>query len=247
MGSAYNSAQTIQGEGGDFNIVNTYLLNVYNEATLNGDVTFTSDVTFESDVLVQGKIQASEFELVTETWQPYNPPKLLSELFDTVAELEGADANGIKTTEVELGTFDTDGNFVRSDPRRRLSRLFDDVEDIEGDINSIEGDITNLDGRVTSLESAAFDSVDLTPITTRLNALEAIDFSQPDLSNLTTGLSAVQTRTATLEGLIGQLNNDNPTDTILEHRITNLESKITALISVYQSIKAIHNMPINLS
>ena len=49
MGSAYNSAQTIQGEGGDFNIVNTYLLNVYNEATLDGTVTFTSDVTFESD------------------------------------------------------------------------------------------------------------------------------------------------------------------------------------------------------
>ena len=162
MGSAYNGAQTLQGEGGDFNVVNTYFLNVFDTAT------FQSDVTFESDVLVQGKMQASEVELVTDEWLPYDPPKLLSELFDAVAELEGADADGIETTEVELGTFDTDGTFVRSDPRRRLSRLFDDVGDIEGDISSIEGDINSLDGRVTSLESATFESVDLTPITTRL-------------------------------------------------------------------------------
>ncbi len=40
MGSAYNGAQTLQGEGGDFNVVNTYFLNVYDEASFEGDVEF---------------------------------------------------------------------------------------------------------------------------------------------------------------------------------------------------------------
>jgi hypothetical protein len=284
MGSAYNGAQTLQGEGGDFNIVNTYLLNVYDEASFKGDVNFEGAIEFlgivtfkdnvgffeetyfSSSINVGGPasnpgiIKSPEVELVeynssTQGWVSYNPPKLLSELFEAVEELQGGTddfviegdltvkgnssfesnlnaEDGIKTTDVELGTF-SNGSFTRASPRRRLSTLFDDVDD--------------LDTRVTTLESATFESVDLTPITTRLNALEAIDFSQPDLSNLTDGLDAIQTRTDTLESLIGLLNNNNPTDTVLENRITNLESKITALISVYQSIKAIHNMPINLS
>ena len=146
---------------------------------------------------------------------------------------------------------DSDGNSTQGwasyDPPKLLSELFDDVDDLNTSVTDLNTSVTNLDTRVTALESATFDSVDLTPLTTRLDTLEAIDFSQPDLSNLTDGLDAIQTRTATLESLIGLLNNNNPTDTVLENRITNLESKVTALISVYQSVKAIHNMPINLS
>jgi len=206
MGSAYNSAQTIQGENSDFNVVNTYFLNVYDQATFDGDVAFNGDVAFTGDVNFDGTvifngvvdfleivnfrndvaffeptyfassinvggtsanpgiIKAPEVELliyktvvedgvVTTEWVSKDPPQLLSELFDTVAELEAADEDGIKTTEVELGTFDTDGNFVRSEPRRRLSRLFDDVGDIEDDINSLDGRVTSLESAIQSIKS----------------------------------------------------------------------------------------------
>jgi len=180
----------------------------------------------------------------------------------------------IKTNDVFLGSFDSEGNFTEDYRlREKISGIESSISSLDGrvsalesagftgtiDLSGIEARLDNLENielppvdlsaielRLTNLENIELPPVDLSNIETRLDALESLDFTPTDVSDLTAGLASLQTRTGTLESLIGLLTNNNPTDTALENRITNLETKINALISIYNSIKAIHNMPINL-
>ena len=154
----------------------------------------------------------------------------------------------LKTNDVFIGSFDADGNFTES------WRLTDKISSIEGSISSIEArldagglfDLSGIETRLDNLEDIELPPVDLSNIESRLDALESIDFTPTDVSSLATGLAALQTRTGTLESLMGLLSNNNPTDTAIENRIAQVERKVDALLSVYNSIKAIHNMPLNL-
>ncbi|MCP3697754.1 MAG: hypothetical protein GY920_04240 [Aliivibrio sp.] len=180
----------------------------------------------------------------------------------------------IKTNDVFIGSFDSEGTFTENYKlREKIIAIESDISGLDGRVSALESagftntvdlsgiltrisnlentelppvDLSAIELRLTNLEDAELPPVDLSNIESRLTALEGIDFTPPDLSNLTNSITALQTRTGTLESLIGLLNNNNPTDTALENRITNLEAKINALISIYNSIKAIHNMPINL-
>jgi len=160
----------------------------------------------------------------------------------------------IKTNDVFLGSFDSEGTFTEDYKlREKIDAIESDIGSLDGRVSALESaeftgtvDLSGILTRISNLENIELPPVDLSNIESRLTALEGIDFTAPDLSNLTNSITALQTRTGTLESLIGLLNNNNPTDTALENRITNLETKINSLISIYNSIKAIHNMPINL-
>ena len=125
----------------------------------------------------------------------------------------------------------------------RVSQNETNIQTLTDAINDTNGNVSNLTARVVALENAPFDA---TPIYDRLTALEASSFDTSVVDNLSTSVTALQTRIGTLESLIGLLTNNNTNDTGIEHRLTNLERKINALVSVYQSVKAIHNMPIDL-
>ena len=180
----------------------------------------------------------------------------------------------LKTTNVLIGSFDSEGTFTEDYRLRvKINEIESNISSLDGRVSALESagftgtvdlsgiltrisnlenielppvDLSAIELRLTNLEDAELPPVDLSNIESRLTALEGTDSTPPDLSNLTNNITALQTRTGTLESLIGLLNNNNPTDTALENRITNLETKINALISIYNSIKAIHNMPINL-
>ena len=239
MGSAYNSAQTIQGEGGDFNIVNTYLLNVYDEASFKGDVNFEGDVKFEGDVEFLGVVSFRN-----------NVGFFEATYFSSSINVGGPASNPgiIKTPEVELVryqvTIEPDGSstqgWVPYDPPILLSELFDDVDDLEVKVKDLEDLIEDLENDIAT--NASNITTNASGIAANAAAIAAIDTSGGNTSFL-----ALEARTATLENLVAAFNNNNNTDTPIENRITNLEAKINALISVYQSVKAIHNMPINLS
>ena len=180
----------------------------------------------------------------------------------------------LKTNDVFIGSFDADGNFTESwRLTNKISSIEGSISSLDGrvsalesagftgtiDLSGIESRLTNLENielppvdlsaielRLTNLENIELPPVDLSNIESRLDALESLDFTPTDVSSLTTGLAALQTRTGTLESLIGLLSNNNPTDTAIENRIAQVERKIDALLSVYNSIKAIHNMPLNI-
>ena len=184
MGNAYNSAQTIQSESSESNVVNVYFLNVYDEAKFYDDVTFDGEVDFlgivnfrnnvgffnptyfSSSINVGGpiadpgiirspEVELLEYSLTTQAWVSKTPPELLTELFDDVAELKEKIKfpNGIKTTQVELGTFDANDNFVEESPRKLLSELFDDVDDLETDLSSLTSTVQSNSSRISALEN----------------------------------------------------------------------------------------------
>jgi hypothetical protein len=229
----------IGGIGPNSNSTQGYFQYLVADEILVDNEIYANKVNVDNNLLIKGRVKSSEVELVTfvdegfddSSHTSFNPPKLLSTLFNDV------DSLNTRVTALESAGFT--GTIDLSGIEARLENL-ENIELPPVDLSSIEL-------RLTNLENIELPPVDLSNIETRLDALESLDFTPTDVSNLTTGLAALQTRTGTLESLIGLLNNNNSTDTVLENRITNLESKINALISVYQSIKAIHNMPINLS
>jgi len=201
MASAYSLNQTTQGEVGEFNDLFAFDITIRNEAFLN-------KATIENNLLVKGRIKTDEVEIgqwVNDEFVPYDPPRLVSELFEEDISLQ------------------------------------DDLDALEERVSTVETSLGELSGYVNFTVYPQVSSN-----TSRIIALESASFDASELSAITDGLAALQTRTGTLESLIGLLTNNNPTDTVVENRITNLETKIDALISVYNSIKAIHNMPINL-
>ncbi len=181
---------------------------------------------FQSDITIEGTVNADRL----------------------VVENNALVKGRIKTQEVELGTFNAEGDFVPFDPPKLLSELFEEGTGLQDDLDALEDRVSTVETSLGELSGYVNFTVypQVTSNTSRIIALESASFDASELSNLTDTLAALQTRTGTLESLIGLLTNNNPTDTVVENRITNLETKIDALISVYNSIKAIHNMPINL-
>ena len=110
--------------------------------------------------------------------------------------------------------------------------------------------VLTLDTRVTALEGGvSFDGTaleaDIELLKNRVTALEGSSFDSSIVDNLTTQLQALQTRTGTLESLIALFTNNNNNDTHLEHRISSLEQKLTALKALYDAKRAVYNMPLN--
>ena len=235
----------IGGIGPNTNSTHGYFQYLVADEVLVDNEVYANKVNVDNNILVKGRVKASEVELVTfvdegfddSSHTSFQPPKLLSTLFDDVTTLQ-SDFTDLEERVTTLESAGFTGTVDLSGILTRISNL-ENIELPPVDLSAIEL-------RLTNLEDAELPPVDLSNIETRLTALEGIDFTPPDLANLTNSITALQTRTGTLESLIGLLNNNNPTDTALENRITNLETKINALISIYNSIKAIHNMPINL-
>ena len=235
----------IGGIGPNTNSTHGYFQYLVADEVLVDNEVYANKVNVDNNILVKGRVKASEVELVTfvdegfddSSHTSFQPPKLLSTLFDDVTTLQ-SDFTDLEERVTTLESAGFTGTVDLSGILTRISNL-ENIELPPVDLSAIEL-------RLTNLEDAELPPVDLSSIESRLTALEGIDFTPPDLSNLTNSITALQTRTGTLESLIGLLNNNNPTDTALENRITNLETKINALISIYNSIKAIHNMPINL-
>ena len=235
----------IGGIGPNTNSTHGYFQYLVADEVLVDNEVYANKVNVDNNILVKGRVKASEVELVTfvdegfddSSHTSFQPPKLLSTLFDDVTTLQ-SDFTDLEERVTTLESAGFTGTVDLSGILTRISNL-ENIELPPVDLSAIEL-------RLTNLEDAELPPVDLSNIESRLTALEGIDFTPPDLSNLTNSITALQTRTGTLESLIGLLNNNNPTDTALENRITNLETKINALISIYNSIKAIHNMPINL-
>ena len=255
----------IGGIGPNTNSTHGYFQYLVADEVLVDNEVYANKVNVDNNILVKGRVKASEVELVTfvdegfddSSHTSFQPPKLLSTLFDDVTTLQ-SDFTDLEERVTTLESAGFTGTVDLSGILTRISNL-ENIELPPVDLSAIELRLTNLEDaelppvdlsaielRLTNLEDTELPPVDLSNIESRLTALEGIDFTPPDLSNLTNSITALQTRTGTLESLIGLLNNNNPTDTALENRITNLETKINALISIYNSIKAIHNMPINL-
>ena len=108
----------------------------------------------------------------------------------------------------------------------------------------------NLDTRISALEgNVTFDSSnleqDIVLLTDRVSALEGSSNNSSDVDNLTQQLEALQTRTGTLESLITLFTNNNSNDTHIEHRLSTLEQKLTALKAIYEAKRAVYNMPLD--
>ena len=99
------------------------------------------------------------------------------------------------------------------------------ILDLRDDRDAMRDDIEALDTRVSALEDASFDS-------------SIVD-------NLSLSVQALQTRTGTLESLIGLLTNNNTNDTAIEHRISRLEKTILALKAIHDAKKSVYNIPVD--
>ena len=127
----------------------------------------------------------------------------------------------VNQEEVDMQTINASIASIES----RVSQNETDIQTLADAINDTNGNVSNLTARVVALESASFDS-------------SIVD-------NLSTTVQALQTRTGTLESLIGLLTNNNTNDTAIEHRISRLEKTITALKSIYDAKKAVYNIPVD--
>ena len=206
MASELSLNQTVQAEVGEFNYVYTENLDV------QGEVHFTEDIfvdkTARADrlfvynkALVSGRIKTQDVELGT--FVPKDDPQPGEDLED----------------------------FVPFDPPKLLSELFD-VNTGGGDISALQ---TQVDTNTSNISSNA----------SRITALENAPFDSSLLDDLSTDLQALQTRTGTLESLVGLLTNNNTNDTAIEHRISAIEKSIHALKAIYEAKKAVYNIPLD--
>ena len=127
----------------------------------------------------------------------------------------------VNQEEVDMQTINASIASIES----RVSQNETDIQTLADAINDTNGNVSNLTARVVALEGASFDS-------------SIVD-------NLSTTVQALQTRTGTLESLIGLLTNNNTNDTAIEHRISRLEKTITALKSIYDAKRAVYNIPVD--
>jgi len=110
--------------------------------------------------------------------------------------------------------------------------------------------VLTLDTRVTALEGGvSFDgtalAADIELLKNRVTALEGSSSDSSIVDNLITQLQALQTRTGTLESLITLLPDKTSNDTQLEHRLSSVEQKLTAIKALYDAKRAVYNMPLN--
>ena len=127
-----------------------------------------------------------------------------------------------------LGTTNDNIATLTEAVNNNIQDISDNREDIlalRADRDAMREDITALDTRVTALEGASPES--------------------SELDNLSLSVQALQTRTGTLESLIGLLTNNNTNDTDIEHRITRIEKTIVALKAIHDAKKSVYNIPLD--
>ena len=219
MASELSLNQTVQAEVGEFN--NLYVNGV--EVTTGEDNDFTGDVEFLEDVLVKGELSnlgtmlALDFELVSR--------------FDEVTD---PDTGEVTYTPVKFF------------PAKTLSNLYDLVETNTTDISTNATDITtNALAIQSNAGNITTNASNISSNTSRISALEAASFDSSIVDNLSTSVQALQTRTGTLESLIGLLTNNNTNDTDIEHRITRIEKTILALKAIHDAKKSVYNIPLD--
>jgi hypothetical protein len=149
---------------------------------------------------------------------------------DDLPDLNEYPFNEIKTNNVLLGTW-TESIDSSVDPPVTTYTFTQDIDvrqtlvDYGNSISSNAGNIASNTGRIVALENAPFDS----------SIVDA----------LSTNVQALQTRTGTLESLIGLLTNNNTNDTAIEHRISRLEKTILALKAIHDAKKSVYNIPVD--
>ena len=111
---------------------------------------------------------------------------------------------------------------------------------------TIKGTLETTDIDVGTFSGNDFtSSFTLTDLEARVTALEGSSFDSSIVDNLSTTVQALQTRTGTLESLIGLLTNDNTNDTAIEHRLSRLEKTITALKAIHDAKKSVYSIPLD--
>lgn len=121
---------------------------------------------------------------------------------------------------------------VKFFPAKTLANLYDLVD-------------TNTTDIGTNALAIQTNAGDITSNTSRIVALENKPFDSSLLDDLSTDVQALQTRTGTLESLIGLLTNNNTNDTAIEHRISRLEKTILALKAIHDAKKSVYNIPVD--
>ena len=128
---------------------------------------------------------------------------------------------------------------VKFFPAKTLANLYDLVDTNTTDIGTNATDIT------TNALAIQTNAGNITSNTSRIVALENKPFDSSLLDGLSTDVQALQTRTGTLESLIGLLTNNNTNDTGIEHRISRLEKTILALKAIHDAKKSVYNIPVD--
>ena len=145
----------------------------------------------------------------------------------------------IQANNVLLGTWSNDVFTQDYDVRQTLvdygNNISSNASAIQSNADSIQTNAGNISSNTSNISSN----------TSRISALEAASFDSSIVDNLSTSVQALQTRTGTLESLIGLLTNNNTNDTDIEHRITRIEKTILALKAIHDAKKSVYNIPLD--
>ena len=186
------------------------------EVTTGEDNDFTGDIVFQEDVLIKGELS--------------NLGTMLALDFELVSRFD-------EVTDPDTG--EVTYTPVKFFPAKTLANLYDLVDTNTTDIGTNATDIT------TNALAIQTNAGDITSNTSRITTLENKPFDSSLLDDLSTDVQALQTRTSTLESLIGLLTNNNTNDTAIEHRISAIEKAIHALKAIYEAKKAVYNIPLD--
>ena len=144
---------------------------------------------------------------------------------DELPDLTDYQFGVIQANNVLLGTWSNDVFTQDYDVRQTL---VDQGNSISSNASAIQSNASNIQSN-----------------TSRISALESASFDSSIVDNLSTSVQALQTRTGTLESLIGLLTNNNTNDTAIEHRISRLEKTILALKAIHDAKKSVYNIPVD--
>lgn len=186
------------------------------EVTGSEDNDFTGDIVFQEDVLIKGELS--------------NLGTMLALDFELVSRFD-------EVTDPDTG--EVTYTPVKFFPAKTLSTLYDLVDTNTTDIGTNATDIT------TNALAIQTNAGNITSNTSRITTLENKPFDSSLLDDLSTDVQALQTRTGTLESLIGLLTNNNTNDTAIEHRISRLEKTILALKAIHDAKKSVYNIPVD--
>lgn len=186
------------------------------EVTGSEDNDFTGDIVFQEDVLIKGELS--------------NLGTMLALDFELVSRFD-------EVTDPDTG--EVTYTPVKFFPAKTLANLYDLVDTNTTDIGTNATDIT------TNALAIQTNAGNITSNTSRIVTLENKPFDSSLLDDLSTDVQALQTRTGTLESLIGLLTNNNTNDTAIEHRISRLEKTILALKAIHDAKKSVYNIPVD--
>ena len=151
---------------------------------------------------------------------------------DQLPDLDYYRFGTIQAVNVLLGTW-TNNVFTQDYNVRQT--LVDHESSISSNASAIQSNAGVIQSNASNIQSN----------TNRISALESASFDSSIVDNLSTSVQALQTRTGTLESLIGLLTNNNTNDTAIEHRISRLEKTILALKAIHDAKKSVYNIPVD--